>query len=63
MSLSNRLIAPKFFPSDFEVPRLIGLTGTKDQIQAVTKSYRVYYSAGPADEDNDYIVSSCSVVH
>lgn len=38
-------------------PHLIGLTGTKEEIDKVSKLYRIYYSAGPKDADGDYIVS------
>ena len=44
-------------------PRLVGLTGSDEQIRATAKAYRVYYRLNEPDEDGAYLVDHTSYIY
>nr|CDS28941.1 SCO cytochrome oxidase deficient protein 1 [Hymenolepis microstoma] len=55
--------AMKKYINTFYSDRLVGLTGSTEQIHETAKKYRIYYSKGPRDADGDYVVDHTVVLY
>lgn len=44
-------------------PRMVGLTGSEQQIAEVTKAYRVYYGKAPGGTGDDYLMDHSNFIY
>jgi len=52
----------RHYSQDFN-PKIDFLTGTPDQVAAITRAYRVYFSKVDEDEEGDYLVDHSIVLY
>jgi protein SCO1/2 len=50
------------FAANFH-PRLIGLTGTPEQVKAAADAFKVFYELGPKDNNGAYMVNHSTVTY
>ena len=44
-------------------PRIVGLTGTPEQVAQAARAYRVYYAKAPSQDGKDYSVDHSNIVY
>jgi len=52
----------KLYMANFS-PRILGLTGTPEQVAAAARAYRVYYQKVPQSGSNDYLMDHSSFIY
>lgn len=54
--------ALKNYLSEFS-DKIVGLTGTWEELNKILKAFKVYFSMGPKDEDGDYVVDHSIITY
>jgi protein SCO1/2 len=49
--------------TDYMHPRMVGLTGSPEQVRAVSKAYRTYYQAQDSGDDEFYLVDHSTMTY
>jgi len=49
--------------TDYLHPRMVGLTGSPEQVRAASKAYRTYYQAQESEDDEFYLVDHSTMTY